>query len=92
MLRVCDDPFEEYGTPLTRHKSVIEASDDSVVIDCQVEDWDGCLYNNLYNRRRVELRNLHSSYEKFMTELAEFYCMQFTGDFTENRGEFRPRT
>ncbi len=91
VLRVCEDPFEEYGSAAKRHKSVIETTDDAVIIDCRVEDWDGCLYSCLYARRRVELRNLHCSYESYMSQLADLYCMEFIGRFTENRGEFRPR-
>lgn len=92
VLRVCEDPFEEYGIPPRRHRSLIDTNDDFVAIDCRVEDWDGCLYSNLYTRRRIELRNLHSSYEKYMSQLAELFCMEFIGHFTENRGEFKPRT
>jgi hypothetical protein len=66
ILRLCQEPFEEYEGPRKVHKSIIESDDDSVVIDCRVEDWDGCLYNNIGNRRRIELRNLHSSYENYM--------------------------
>ncbi len=91
VFRVCEDPFEEFGAAPKRHKAVITADDGCVVIDCKVEDWDGCLYSSLYTRRRIELRNLHSSYESYMSQLADLYCMDFIGDFTHNRGEFKPR-
>jgi hypothetical protein len=91
VLRACEDPFEEYGAPRKGHKALIKTGDDSVVIDCKVEDWDGCLYNSLGNRRRIELRNLHSSYEEYMKQLAELYHMEFIGESAENRGVFKPR-
>jgi hypothetical protein len=91
-LRVCEDPCEEYGVPLKVHKAIAKADQDSVVIDCNFEDWDGCLYNCLDGRRRIELRNLHASYEHFLKQLAEPFCMEFVGDFTNNRGEFKQQT
>lgn len=92
LLRTCKDPFEEYENQPSRHKSVIETDNDFVAIDCRVEDWDSCLYNNLYAKRHIELRNLHFSYGSYMSRLAEMYCMEFVGHFTENRGEFKPRS
>jgi len=91
VLRVCEDPFEEYETPRKGHKSVISANDDCVVIDCKVEDWDGCLYSSLGDKRRIELKNLHCSYEQYMNQLADLYSMEFMGEFAENRGQFKPR-
>jgi hypothetical protein len=91
VLRVCEDPFEEFGTPRKRHKALIKTGDDCVVIDCKVEDWDGCLYISLGNGRRTELRNLHSSYAEYMKQLAELYRMEFIGESAENRGVFKPR-
>ena len=89
VLRVCEDPFEAYEGPRERHKAIVKTDAASVIIDCNAEDWDGALYAGLGNGRRVELRNLHSSYEKFMKQLADHYSMEFVGLFAENRGEFR---
>ena len=91
VVRVCEDSFEEYEGPRKRHSSIITSDDDSVVIDCKIEDWDGCLYGSLGNKRRIELRNLHFSYEKYMKQLAELFQMEFVGQFAQNCGEFRPR-
>jgi len=85
LLRVCEDPHEKYDPTLpVRNDSV-------VAIDCKDEHWDDALYNSLYNRRLIELRNLHSSYEEYMKQLAEMHAMEFVGHFEENRGEFRRR-
>jgi hypothetical protein len=91
LLRLCEDPFEEYDAPRKIHKAIIESATDTIVIDCKIEDWDSCLYNCLGNKSRIELRNLHSSYENFVRQLAELYCMQFVPHFGENLGEFRPK-
>jgi hypothetical protein len=89
VLRVCEDPFEEWEGPKERHKAIVKTDEESVIIDCNIEDWDGALYTSAGNGCRVELRNLHASYEQFMKELAEHYSMEFVGLFAENRGEFR---
>lgn len=87
LLRVCYDPFEQYDPTLP----VRNETDSAVIIDCKDEHWDGALYNHLYNRRTIELRNLHSSYEDYMKQLARMQAMEFVEHFAENRGEFRPR-
>ena len=92
VLRVCEDPFEEYGTPRKVYKAIVHADQDSVVIDCNFEGWDGCLYNALGSGKCIELRNLHSSYGPFMKQLEDIFCMQFTAEVADNRGKFRPRT
>jgi len=89
MLRVCEEPFEEYEAPRKVHKSIVKADDDCVVIDCNFEDWDGCLYNYLSQGRCVELRNLHASYENFLKQLAELYCMELIGEYADNCAKFR---
>jgi hypothetical protein len=91
VLRVCEEPFEEYETPGKLHKAIVSTASESVVIDCKVEDWDGCLYNSLYSRRPIELTNLHPSYEQYMKQLAELHHMEFAGEFANYRGKFRPR-
>jgi hypothetical protein len=70
----------------------MKAGDDSVVvIDCKDEGWDSVLYESLHHRRPVDLKNLHSSYEDYMKQMAQHYSMVFVGHFAENRGEFRRR-
>lgn len=87
LLRICEDPSEPYDP--TRP---VKCEDDClVVIDCKHEDWDGKLCTSLYNRRMIELRNLHSSYEKYLEQLAELNDMEFVPHFSENRGEFKPK-
>jgi hypothetical protein len=88
MLRICEEPSEGYENP----KPSPKYEDGSpVVIDCKDEHWDDTLYVNLYNRRAIQLRNLHSSYEGYMKEFAEMHFMEFVGHFAENRGEFKRR-
>jgi hypothetical protein len=88
LFRVCEDPFEGFENP----RSLLKNEHDSVVvIDCKDEHWDETLDVSLYNRRAVELRNLHSSYENHMKQLAQLHFMEFVAHFTENRGEFKPR-
>ncbi len=88
LFRVCEDPFEEFEN--SRRVLKNEAGS-VVVIDCKDEHWDDTLYVTLYNRRAVELKNLHSTYENFMKQLATMYFMEFVAHFAENRGEFKPR-
>lgn len=79
---------EEFENP----RSLLKSEHGSVVvIDCKDEHWDETLDVSLYNRRAVELRNLHSSYENHMKQLASMFFMEFVGHFAENRGEFKPR-
>jgi len=70
----------------------MKSEDDSVVlIDCKEEGWDNVLYDNLFGKKPIELRNLHSSYEDYMKKLAEMCSREFIGQFAENRGEFTRR-
>ena len=93
MIRVCEDPFEAYDATIKDHRVFPHAlSESSLLIDCKDEHWDDSLYAGLYNRRRIELTNLHPSYEGYMNQLAQHYCMEFIGHFAANRGEFKPRT
>jgi hypothetical protein len=88
LFRVCEDPFEEFENPRSLPKN---ERGSVVIIDCKDEHWDDTLDVSLYNRRAVELRNLHSSYENYMRQLARLHFMKFLGHFEENRGEFKPR-
>ena len=62
-----------------------------VIIDCKDEGWDNVLYESLGSKKPVELRNLHSSYEPYMHQLADHYLMNFIGRLEENKGEFKRR-
>lgn len=86
LLRVCYDPHEHYDPALP----IKNETDSLVIIDCKDEHWDSLLCDHLYNRRTIELRNLHSSYEEYMKQLAAMHSMEFVAHLGENRGEFKP--
>jgi hypothetical protein len=88
LFRVCEDPFEEFENP---GRILKNETGPIVVIDCKDDHWDHTLDVNLYNRRAVELRNLDGSYENYMKQLAKMHFMEFVANFSENRGEFKPR-
>jgi hypothetical protein len=63
-----------------------------VTIDCKDEGWDNVLYDSLWKAEPIELRNLHSSYEPFMKQLAEMSSREFILHGAEYRGEFTRRS
>jgi hypothetical protein len=87
LLRRCEDPNESYD-PTGPANNPPDLS--PVTIDCREANWDGRLYVALYNRRRIELITLHSSYEGFLVQLADAHHMKFIPEFENNRGTFEP--
>jgi hypothetical protein len=64
----------------------------TVVIDCNDEDWDGTLYEKLWEQAPIQLKTLHSSYEAYMKSLAEVSSREFTYYPEDNTGRFSKRS